>query len=141
MDRQKPHYKSGLLICKLLDYFKFNDIKAIYSEDFNTKTALKSSGHMIQNLSPENSAKDRQTNFIFIACLNNYNRSIIENLIKEPQKEILILIRDIRCNKQTFGNWDTLKKNPTFTVTIDTFHHGILCHRQGQMKEHFKIRL
>lgn len=141
MDRQKPHYKSGQLICKLLDYFKFDNIKVIYSEDYNTTVALKSFGHPIQNLGHENAAKDGRISFIFIACLNHQNKSIIENLLKEPQKETLILVRNIRRDKQTFDNWNRLKKNKSLTISVDTFYHGILCHRHGKVKEHFKIRL
>lgn len=141
MNPQKPHYKSGQLICKLLEYFKFNDIKAIYSQDFNTKIALKSSGHTIQNLGSKKTAKDSPVSFTFIAYLNDENKTRVENLLIKPGKEIIILIRNIRRDKQTFSAWNLLKKNPSVTVSIDTFHHGILFRRQGQVKEHFKIRL
>jgi hypothetical protein len=36
--------------------------------------------------------------------------------------------------------WETIKKHPQVTVTIDTFYWGIVFFRKAQAKEHFTIR-
>lgn len=48
---------------------------------------------------------------------------------------------DIHWSEEMHSAWETIKKHPKVTVTIDTFQWGIVFFRSGQEKEHFTIRV
>lgn len=139
LDLKKPNFKSGKLICKILDYFNFNEIKTSFAKDFNIVTAFKESNLEIIELNKINS-KILPKTFIYIDKLTEENYKIIaDQLLKNPI-EFVIIIRNIHENKATFMAWNSLKNKLQITVSIDTYNHGILIHRFGQVKEDFKIR-
>lgn len=47
---------------------------------------------------------------------------------------------DIHWSPEMEQAWETIKKNPKVTVTIDTFQWGFVFFRHEQEKEHFTIR-
>ena len=48
---------------------------------------------------------------------------------------------DIYWSKEMQEAWLEIKKHPKVTVTVDTFHFGIVFFRMEQAKEHFKVRV
>ena len=60
---------------------------------------------------------------------------------EDIHNDSLILIENIHENEKTGGLWKTLKQNEMITVSIDMFYCGLLCIREEQGKEHFKIRI
>ena len=64
------------------------------------------------------------------------------NWAKDNSNENTIFIfDDIYWSKGMTEAWETIKKHPQVTVTIDTFFWGFVSFRKEQAKEHFTIRI
>lgn len=63
-----------------------------------------------------------------------------EELMQKAENDSFWIIENIHSNKNTTTLWELLKQHPKGTVTIDTFHFGLLFFRKEQHKEHFIIR-
>ncbi len=68
------------------------------------------------------------------------NMDVLNTIIKSTHNDSLLLINSIRYTKQNFDLWNTIKKHPKVTVTIDTYSLGFVFFRTEQAKEHFIIR-
>ena len=63
-----------------------------------------------------------------------------ELLLPTITNESVWIFDDIHWSSAMEGAWVEIKKHPQVTVTIDTFHWGIVFFREEQKKEHFMIR-
>ncbi len=141
LDPKQPHFKSAKLIYKILNYLKFDEILSTFSDDYNTHMALSSSGKETRKINTNNSIKISENSFIFIEQLNEDIAHGLVELLSKPPDNFVVLIRNIRHDKTTFKRWTTLQRNTAITISIDTYGHGFLFRRSGQVKEDFKIRL
>lgn len=66
---------------------------------------------------------------------------VLSLLREDIHNDSIILIENIHENKDAEDLWETLKQNEMITVSIDMFYCGLLCLREEQVKEHFKIRI
>jgi hypothetical protein len=64
----------------------------------------------------------------------------IERLMPNIGNDTVCVISKIHNSAQSEYDWETLKKDPRITITIDTYHLGIIFFRPEQAKEHFMIR-
>lgn len=64
----------------------------------------------------------------------------IEQMLNTTENDSFWILEDIHANAATEALWQTLKQNPKVTVTIDTYHFGLVFFRKEQAKEHFIIR-
>ena len=64
-----------------------------------------------------------------------------ELLLPTVTNETIWIFDDIHWSAEMEEAWETIKKNPKVTVTIDTFQWGFVFFRQEQPKEHFVIRI
>lgn len=64
----------------------------------------------------------------------------IESLSSNIGSNTVCVISKIHNSTQAEYDWETLKKDPRITVSIDTYHLGIVFFRPEQAKEHFNIR-
>ncbi|PZR23405.1 MAG: hypothetical protein DI539_03005 [Flavobacterium psychrophilum] len=64
----------------------------------------------------------------------------IERLLPNIGSNTVCVIGKIHNSAQAEYDWETLKKDPRITVTIDTYHLGLIFFRPEQAKEHFMIR-
>lgn len=64
----------------------------------------------------------------------------IEQLSANIGSNTVCVISKIHNSAQAEYDWETLKKDPRITVSIDTYHLGIIFFRPEQAKEHFMIR-
>jgi hypothetical protein len=140
LNRKLPYFKSAKLICRVLNHYNFSEVLTFQKEDINTQTALNSS-KTAKKIINASQVDVEEHAFIYMTCLNQNMNDFILNLFLNPPDEFTILIRNIRQNKATFQSWNSLKNNPNITVSIDTYGHGFLVRRPGQVKEDFKIRL
>lgn len=65
---------------------------------------------------------------------NNINTKMYHN-------NTMVLINGINRSRNYSQIWEELKNKEDVTVSIDTFHCGVLFFRKEQAKEHFKIRI
>ncbi|WP_034057516.1 O-methyltransferase [Lacinutrix jangbogonensis] len=64
-----------------------------------------------------------------------------ESLLPTATNASVFIFDDIYWSKGMTEAWETIKKHPQVTVTIDTFMWGIVFFRKEQKKEHFTIRI
>lgn len=64
-----------------------------------------------------------------------------EVLLPTVTNETVWIFDDIHWSPEMEETWKIIKKNPKVTVTIDTFHWGLVFFRREQPKEHFVIRI
>ena len=63
-----------------------------------------------------------------------------ELLLPTITNETVLIFDDIHWSSAMEEAWVEIKKHPQVTVTIDTFHWGIVFFREEQKKEHLVIR-
>lgn len=71
---------------------------------------------------------------------NSITNETIEQLVQTIENDSFWILEDIHANPAAEAIWQTLKQNPKVTVTIDTYHFGLVFFRREQVKEHFIIR-
>lgn len=64
-----------------------------------------------------------------------------ETLLQTTHNNSVFIFDDIYWSKDMTKAWETIKKHPKVTVTIDTFFWGFVFFRKEQVKEHFTIRV
>lgn len=62
-------------------------------------------------------------------------------LLPTITNETVWVFDDIHWSPEMEVAWETIKKHPKVTVTIDTFQWGLVFFRREQPKEHFTIRV
>lgn len=65
---------------------------------------------------------------------------LFDKLMPNIGSKTVCIVTDIHSSAGTEEMWNTIKQDPRVTVTIDTYHLGLVFFRQGQAKEHFMIR-
>lgn len=88
---------------------------------------------------------DSQITYDLIYCDGNHNKQAtlyyFEALLPKTHNDSILIFDDIYWSKDMTEAWETIKKHPKVTVTIDTYAFGFVFFRQEQAKEHFTIRL
>ncbi len=81
--------------------------------------------------------------FVFFDGHHNKKATLyyFEMLLSKMNNDSVFIFDDIYWSKEMTEAWEHIKAHPKVTVSIDTFHLGIIFFRQEQAKEHFKIRL
>ena len=64
----------------------------------------------------------------------------LEQLLKTTENDSFWILENIHANRVAEAFWSNLKSNPKVTVTIDTFHFGLVFFRKEQVEEHFILR-
>ena len=86
-----------------------------------------------------------QDSFDFVFFDGNHNKEAtlryFEKLLTKTHNETLFIFDDIYWSKDMTEAWETIKKHPKVSVTIDTFFWGFVFFRKEQVKEDFVIRL
>lgn len=81
---------------------------------------------------------------IDLAYISGTDSETLQELITQAQPNMgnrsVCLVGNIHASAEAETAWKILKNDPRITVTIDTYHLGMVFLRQGQAKEHFIIR-
>ena len=64
----------------------------------------------------------------------------IEQLLNTTENDSFWIVENIHANAGAEALWKILKQNPKVTITIDTYHFGLVFFRREQVEEHFIIR-
>ena len=85
------------------------------------------------------------TNWDLVFFDGHHNKEATLNYVKQLLPTIhndsVFIFDDIHWSKGMTEAWETIKKHPEVTITIDTFFWGFVFFRKEQMKEDFIIRL
>ena len=65
---------------------------------------------------------------------------VFERLLQDANANSVIALENIHATPQMQAAWQALKKDPNVTVTVDTYHLGLIFLRKGQAKQHFILR-
>lgn len=111
-------------------------------EKFNLKNVESTIGEFGQILS---SSDIRRLTFDLIYFDGNHQKEAtlkyFEMLLPTINNDSVWIFDDIHWSEDMEMAWETIKKNPLVTVSIDTFQWGIVFFRKEQQKEHFVIRI
>jgi len=64
-----------------------------------------------------------------------------DQLLPTIKNNSVWIFDDIYWSKDMTKAWEIIKSHPVVSVTVDTFHFGLVFFRKEQAKENFKIRL
>ncbi|TYA56731.1 O-methyltransferase [Formosa maritima] len=86
-----------------------------------------------------------QESFDLVFFDGNHNKeatlTYFDKLLPKTHNNTLFIFDDIYWSKGMTEAWETIKKHPKVSVTIDTFFWGFVFFRKEQVKEDFVIRL
>lgn len=82
-------------------------------------------------------------NFVFVDGNHSYSATMryFRQLTNHLTTESVIIFDDIYWSKEMQRAWNEIVADSSNQITVDLFHFGIVFFREGQAKEHFKIRL
>ena len=120
--------ETGNIAQNLFNKYQFKNIKLIIG-NFN-----------------ETLAKQLNKNtFDFVFFNGNHTKKATLDYFKLSLSSIhnnsFFLFNNIYRNFEMKQAWEEIKKNPSVTVTIDTYQWGLVFFRKEQQKEHFTIRI
>lgn len=123
-----------------LQKFNFNKVESVITE-FNSYFEKK-------NLSLNATTEHYELNtehFSLIYFDGNHTKKAtldyFELLLPTITNDSVWIFDDIHWSAEMEEAWETIKKHPKVTVTIDTFQWGLVFFRREQPKEHFIIRV
>jgi hypothetical protein len=65
---------------------------------------------------------------------------LLRQAAQEANNNSVVALANIHATPQMETAWETIKKDPAVTVTVDTYHLGLIFFRREQSKQHFIIR-
>lgn len=116
----------GKLYNRLFHYFQFKE--GLY---------------LSENKKPTVSTNSK-IDFIFIDSTYfnfNANEITLADLLRQSNNDTCFIFDSIYSSPKNNLLWKTIIKNPSFTVTIETYLFGFAFVRKEQEKEHFVIRI
>jgi predicted O-methyltransferase YrrM len=93
--------------------------------------------HVLKSLQP------KSYDFVFFDGNHQKEATLtyFKTLLPTAHNNTVFIFDDIYWSKDMTQAWNIIKKHPKVTVTIDTFHWGLVFFRKEQVKEHFIIRV
>lgn len=84
-----------------------------------------------------------QFDFIILDCNHTYSATLEYFLqIESSSNENLVIVcDDIHWSAEMNRAWKFMSQRPTFEISIDFLHFGILARRKGKEKEHFVLKM
>ncbi|WP_438422446.1 hypothetical protein [Aquimarina macrocephali] len=136
-DKKIPvRYRTAKLLNRIVPYFDLKNVLILTDLGFISEVLsienLVSIDHIIQ------SKKDYDMIYLDINQLQCQLNT--ELLLSKAHNDSVIILNSIYESEANIILWETIKKHPKITVTIDTFHLGFVFIRNEQAKEHFIIR-
>lgn len=73
---------------------------------------------------------------VFFAA-EDLDQAAVKRALKNRQ---FVLIDEPHGDREIQRKWELLIQDPLVVVSVDLFHFGLLVYREGQRKEHFRLR-
>ncbi|RAJ16969.1 O-methyltransferase [Olleya aquimaris] len=108
--------------------------------NFNLKNIEVMTGHFNSNLP---NLKNNTYDLIYFDGNHQKEATLhyFETLLPTSHNNSVFIFDDIYWSKDMTDAWVSIKNHPKVTVTIDTYHFGLVFFRKEQAKEHFTIRV
>ena len=128
--------KKSRFLFKIVHYFSPKSILIVGDTTFEKEVIALANPK--SNIDIENAIY----NCIYFSSIptNSITNETVEQLILTIENDSFWILEDIHANAAAEALWQTLQQNPKVTVTIDTYHFGLVFFRKEQAKEHFIIR-
>ena len=128
--------KKQQLLYKIIRYFEPKSILTIGANPFEKE---------IIALGSPNATIDINIAIYHCIYINSQQYSFItdekiEQLLNTTENDSFWILENIHANATAKALWKILKQNPKVTVTIDTYHFGLVFFRREQVEEHFILR-
>ena len=130
--------KKSRLLFKIVHYFSPKSILIVGDTTFEKEVIALSNPKATIDIDIDNAIY----NCIYFSSIgiNSITTETVEQLILTIENDSFWILEDIHANAAAEALWQTLQQNPKVTVTIDTYHFGLVFFRREQVKEHFIIR-
>jgi thiamine pyrophosphate-dependent acetolactate synthase large subunit-like protein len=130
--------KKSRLLFKIVRYFSPKSILIVGATTFEKEVMALANPKAKIDIDIDNAIY----NCIYFSSIptNSITNETIEQLALTIENDSFWIIENIHANAAAESLWQTLKQNPKVTVTIDTYHFGLVFFRKEQVKEHFIIR-
>lgn len=141
----KPAFskKATDILCRLMVYFRTEKLYVLGDESGEATETIRQCGEHIKNkiwffspLAPIPGVID----MAYIPCNETDIDAMINKIALNMGDSSFIIMAGIHATEKNEASWERAKQNPDVSVTIDTYHLGILFTRKGQAKEHFMVR-
>ncbi|MCG2461934.1 hypothetical protein K8352_14335 [Flavobacteriaceae bacterium F89] len=121
------------VLLKSLAYFKSKNVLFVGVDARFQDEVLNRFPSLELNLAPYD--------FIYIDILTEENMATYIIDKKGVLKNTVVLVKGIHGKKEVETLWEGIKNAGQTRVTLDFFYGGLIFFREGQAKEHFKIRI
>lgn len=130
--------KKSRLLSKIVRYFSPKSILIVGDTTFEKEVMALANPKSTINIALDSAIY----NCIYFSSIgiNSITNETIKQLVLTVENDSFWILEDIHANAATEALWQTLQQNPKVTVTIDTYHFGLVFFRREQAKEHFIIR-
>lgn len=99
----------------------------------------------IQNSHFNSFLAEDQSQYDFIYVDGNHSKTatlgIFDQLLTKVHNDTIMVFDDIYWSREMTEAWNEIVGHSEVTVSIDTFHWGVVFFRKEQVKEHFTIRV
>ncbi len=134
--------KKSRLLFKIVHYFSPKSILIVGDITFEKEVIALANPKAKIDIDIDIDIDNAIYNCIYFSSIptNSITNETIEQLVSTIENDSFWILEDIHANPAAEAIWQTLKQNPKVTVTIDTYHFGLVFFRREQVKEHFIIR-
>lgn len=143
-DRPVLNKKATDILCRLMIYFQAEKMYVLGDESGEVTEIIRRCGEHVKNkvwffspLAPIPGVIDMA--YISPSDKNEVNTTI-EKLLPNMGNNSFCVLANIHTSENSEKLWEAVKQNLHVSVTIDTYHLGIVFMRKGQAKEHFTVR-
>lgn len=140
----KPGKKALQVLFRVINYFKSYKLIAVGSEDIAITETIRTTGEKIDAQIWFYSPIVPVPGGIDLGILCGEDKatllSAFNELLPQVHNNSIIALPNPHATSALEATWEALKNDPNVTVSVDTYHLGILFFRHGQAKQHFIIR-
>jgi hypothetical protein len=134
--------KKSRLLYKIIQYFSPKTILIVGATTFEKEVIALANPKSNIEIKIEIDIEIAIYNCIYFSS-NNYQvltDETIEKFVMTIENDSFWILEDIHANAASETLWKKIKMNPKVTVTLDTYHFGLVFFRREQVEEHFIIR-
>lgn len=129
---------------KIISFEGAPEIAKVASENFNTWNCNNIEiviGNIDEKL--EEALSDHTPQIVFFDANHRYAPTIkyFHTCLSKADRDTIFIFDDIYWSSEMEKAWMEIKEHSQVKVTIDLFHLGLVFFREGQEKEHFKLKL
>lgn len=143
-DKPVLNKKAVDIVCRLMVYFRAEKLYVLGDESGEVTETIRVCGEHIKNKVWFFSPLAPIPGVIDMAYIPSEDKTAVNAMLTKLQPNMgnssFCILANIHDSEITEATWEAVKQNPNVSVTIDTYHLGIVFMRKGQAKEHFSVR-